>query len=66
MMARIAFSAFLSASVTGSKTGCAVDDRPLVGHVDALAEIGPDDLAGRVGEPVGEGDGFGRTGIIVV
>ena len=30
-----------------------------------LAEIGPDDLAGRVGEAVGEGDGFGRDGHVL-
>jgi NAD(P)-dependent dehydrogenase (short-subunit alcohol dehydrogenase family) len=41
----------------GIEDGPAVDDRPLVGHIDADAEIGPDHRARRIGKPVREGDG---------
>ena len=59
MSARIASSAPLSASVTGSNT---VALAALVGHLDALAEIRADHRARRVGELVGEGDGGGVDG----
>ena len=54
MMARMARSPPLSASVTGSKARAP----RLVHHFDALAEIGTDHRARGIGQAIGKGDQF--------